>query len=502
MAIRKDANTLSNTERLELSNAILELKRRGIYDRFVLRHANANASAIHRSPAFLPWHRRFIWDFESELQRVSGNPELGLPYWNWSEGGANASMWDDNLLGGDGHPVTQVVNNGPFRGGEWTVVNSGGQPAGPLTRAFGRASWATSLPTLQQIQQVLSITPYDAANWNANVNQSFRNQIEGFRGPNLHNRGHGWVGGSMLPMTSPNDPVFFMHHCMVDKLWYEWQLRFPRQGYLPENGGPFGQNLTDPMDSTPASSIGARPIDVLNSSDLNIEYDQLLPGTPAPSTGNDTNSTELIVNASAINAQISSPGEEDKYHFEVTAFSPFNIETSGASDTTLTLFGPESETDQIAFDDDGGNNFNSLISRSLPAGRYFVSVRLFNAAATGSYQISVTPQGETGVGTVIPEISVNGSTLDSEISNAEEIDLFRFNAPAEGLYTIETSGTTDTYMNLFGPNSQSLPIAENDDSGINRNSRLQVQLTAGEYFVRIRHFSPSGIGAYQIRVIV
>ena len=505
MAIRKDANTLSNAERLELSNAILELKRRGIYDQFVLRHANANASAIHRSPAFLPWHRRFIWDFESELQRVSGNPDLGLPYWNWPEGGANASMWDDNLLGGDGNPVTQVVNNGPFRSGEWTVINSSGQQAGPLTRAFGRESWATSLPTLQQIQDVLLITPYDAANWNANVNQSFRNQLEGFRGPNLHNRGHGWVGGSMLPMTSPNDPIFFMHHCMVDKLWYEWQLRFPRQGYLPVNNGPFGQNETDPMDSTPASPIGARPLDVLDSRGLNIEYDQLLPGTPipdAPDTGNEISSTELIVNATATNAQISTSGEEDKYYFDVTEFSPFSIETSGASDTTLALFGSDNETNQIAFDDDGGNDFNSLISRSLPSGRYFMSVRLFNAAATGSYQISVTSPEGAGAGTTIPEILVNGSALNSEISNAEEIDIFSFTTSTEGLYTIETMGTTDTYMNLFGPNSQSLPITENDDSGINRNSRVQVQLTAGEYFVRVRHFSLIGVGAYQIRVFV
>ncbi len=501
MAIRKDANTLSNAERLELSNAIVELKRRGIYDRFVLRHANANSRAIHRSPAFLPWHRRFIWDFESELQRVSGNPDLGLPYWNWPEGGANASMWDDNLLGGDGNPVTQVVNNGPFRSGEWTIINSNSQQAGPLTRAFGRESWATSLPTLQQIQEVLSFTPYDAANWNENVTQSFRNQLEGFRGPNLHNRGHGWVGGSMLPMTSPNDPIFFMHHCMVDKLWYEWQLRFPGQGYLPVNNGPFGQNETDPMDSTPASPIGARPLDVLDSRVLNIEYDQLLPGTPDPGTGDNT-STELIINATATNAQISAPGEEDKYHFEVTEFSPFNIETSGASDTTLTLFGPDNETDQIAFDDDGGNNFNSLISRSLPSGSYFMSVRLFNAAATGNYQISVTSPEGTGSGTTIPEIPVNGSALNAEISNAEEIDIFSFTASTQGLYTIETTGITDTYMNLFGPNSQSLPLDENDDSGINRNSLVQVQLTAGEYFVQIRHFSPTGVGAYQIRVSV
>ena len=133
MAIRKDANTLSAAERTELVNAILELKAAGIYDQFVLRHANAVMNAIHRCPAFLPWHRRFIWDLERELQRVSANPNLGLPYWNWPQGGAGASMWNDDLLGGNGDPLNEVVTTGTFREGQWTIVNSSGVTAGPLT---------------------------------------------------------------------------------------------------------------------------------------------------------------------------------------------------------------------------------------------------------------------------------------------------------------------------------------------------------------------------------
>jgi len=127
-------------------------------------------------------------------------------------------MWDNDLLGGNGDAFSNVVNSGPFRDGEFTIVNRSGNPSGPLTRAFGMESWAQTLPHQTEIDQVLAVIPYDSANWNVNSNPSFRNQLEGFIGPNLHNRGHGWVGGSMLPMTSPNDPVFFMHHYMVDKV--------------------------------------------------------------------------------------------------------------------------------------------------------------------------------------------------------------------------------------------------------------------------------------------
>jgi tyrosinase len=92
----------------------------------------------------------------------------------------------------------------------------------------------------------------------------------------------------MLPMTSPNDPVFFIHHCMVDKLWHEWQLRFPAQSYLPVTGGAFGQNLNDVMDSTPRSSlVGRRPVDVLDSSLLGILYDTSGIGGENPSKASD-----------------------------------------------------------------------------------------------------------------------------------------------------------------------------------------------------------------------
>jgi tyrosinase len=137
----------------------------------------------------------------------------------------------------------------------------------------------------------------------------------------------------MLPMTSPNDPVFFMHHCMVDKLWYEWQLRFPNQGYLPVNGGPFGQNLNDPMDSTPSAPIGPRPIDVLDSAVLGIAYDQLMPGTPQPGPTEPHPPDEgipITTDGTMTEGNIGVPGEVDLYLFEVSAFGtgPYNISVS------------------------------------------------------------------------------------------------------------------------------------------------------------------------------
>ena len=64
----------------------------------------------------------------------------------------------------------------------------------------------------------------------------------------------------MGPGTSPNDPVFFLHHCNIDRLWALWQQAHPASAYQPAAGGPPGHNLNDVMqhltiaDATPAAT--------------------------------------------------------------------------------------------------------------------------------------------------------------------------------------------------------------------------------------------------------
>ena len=56
-------------------------------------------------------------------------------------------------------------------------------------------------------------------------------------------------------------------------------------------------------------------------------------------------------------------------------------------------------------------------------------------------------------------------------------------------------------MKLYGPNSPTAFIAEDDDSGVNTNARIQAKLIPGTYFVQIRHHNlASGIGPYTINV--
>lgn len=102
----------------------------------------------------------------------------------------------------------------------------------------------------------------------------------------------------------------------------------------------------------------------------------------------------------------------------------------------------------------------------------------------------------------VTKLSVNSvSPTKASIGAPGEEDLFTFSVKSGGRHTISTSGQTDVVMKLFGPNSQTSLIAEDDDSGVGTNSRIVADLIPGQYFVQIRHFNKaSGTGSYSIRV--
>jgi tyrosinase len=206
---------------------------------------------------------------------------------------------------------------------------------------------------------------------------------------------------------------------------------------------------------------------------------------------------DLTVGVPARADAIALSGELDLYRFTVATAGRFIIETEGPTDVLMSLFGPNSQSALVAEDDDSGQDRNARIVSNLSAGTYFVQIRHFQATGTGTYGISV--RADTAQ-PAIPEIQVNGPQVQGNIEAANESDIYRFAASVTGLYTIETTGATDTFLTLFGPNSQTTLITQDDDSGPGVNSRIVADLVAGIYFARIRHFSPTGTGAYSITV--
>jgi tyrosinase len=82
---------------------------------------------------------------------------------------------------------------------------------------------------------------------------------------------------------------------------------------------------------------------------------------------------------------------------------------------------------------------------------------------------------------------VNGPSVKGEISVGGERDRYMFKVATAGTHVIETTGKTDTFVSLFGPNSETKLIAEDDDSG--RDAvKLSQNLAVSQYVVQVRHW--------------
>ncbi|MFI0449660.1 tyrosinase family protein [Actinomadura sp. 6N118] len=277
MGIRKNQAILTAAERNAFVAAVKALKASGAYDTFVDQHLTAFMSSpndpAHGGPAFLPWHREYLARFERALQAV--DPTVSLPYWDWTvDNSQSASLWDSAFMGGNGSGGNGQVTTGPFAfsTGKWTLtVLDSGETRNYLRREFGVMG---RLPTPTDVQTAIGVVPYDLAPWNRNsdVNTSFRNHLERV----IHNPGHMWTGGSMMNMSSPNDPVFWLHHCNIDRLWAVWQRAHPTRVYVPPSGTSgvvAGHSLDDPMPPWAQESSPPTPRKVLNHHMLGYRYD-------------------------------------------------------------------------------------------------------------------------------------------------------------------------------------------------------------------------------------
>ena len=112
------------------------------------------------------------------------------------------------------------------------------------------------------------------------------------------------------------------------------------------------------------------------------------------------------------------------------------------------------------------------------------------------------PRAKPGVTGEVTELKVNARRRTAaSIGRFGEEDVFRFRVTQPGRYIVDTRGPTDVYMKLFGPDSPTALIAEDDDSGLGSNARIATDLVEGDYFLQVRHWNrASGVGDYTVSV--
>src|SRR3954447_6078275 len=205
----------------------------GAPGQYCWHHQHSQRTAV-QARLFLPWHRAYLWWLEQALQDLVGG--TALPYWDWTTEATVPKAYAVSRI--DNHP-------NPLYGSRINVPTV--RP--PLNRRTRRAAGKTPgvrLPTGAQIASLLNDTDF----------ASFSDRLEDF-----HDQVHVWVGGDMSDITSAAfDPIFFAHHCMIDRVWYLWQVRHGISNFPNE--------LLD----EPLVPFGKTPRQVLNVQALGYEY--------------------------------------------------------------------------------------------------------------------------------------------------------------------------------------------------------------------------------------
>ncbi|KAF4452131.1 hypothetical protein F53441_4968 [Fusarium austroafricanum] len=271
-AVRRDWETLSKKEKKAYIKAVLCLRKkpskadpsfapgaRTRYDDFVAVHINQTRS-IHGTGNFFTWHRYYTWAYEKALQDECGYKGT-QPYWNWFNTGdfAKSSVFDgsETSMSGDGEYFKHngsvsgrnsiwipsgkgggCIKTGPFAG---AVANLGppspgmdgmkasATPLGYNPRCLRRDLSSFTIDNWMTFPNLYNVTIGDASRSIGKMQNEFQGRFtDGFLG--LHAAGHYTMGGDSADLySSPNDPNFFLHHSMVDRIYWIWQALHPKQ---------------------------------------------------------------------------------------------------------------------------------------------------------------------------------------------------------------------------------------------------------------------------------
>jgi tyrosinase len=247
--IRKNANTLTTGERDRFVSAFAKLNDQGLgrfKDFREMHKTDISLRQAHRGPAFLPWHRAYLLDLERGLQAI--DPSVALPYWRFDQPAPNI-FTPDFFGASDDLGTVKFSATNPLQ--FWTTDGKQGVNRRPLFDT------ATAPPGLFTETHTLGL---------GNSFKAFRT-MEG----NPHGLAHTSFGGSIQdPATAPKDPLFFLLHCNVDRLWAKWQRKNNR----------FDSGVAASYDNIPSQPLGQKLGDTLWPWDDITDTDGRPPNAP------------------------------------------------------------------------------------------------------------------------------------------------------------------------------------------------------------------------------
>jgi tyrosinase len=227
------------------------------YFDYAVVHVNRTA-LVHLSGFFSTWHRYFLWLYEEDLRQTCGYTGA-FPYWNFAATADdihNNPVFDGSefSMSGDGLPN----NTGPIVLGPALTIPHGTGGGCVYSGPFANMTTTLALidPSVLLEGTPLSPTAFDLSpgclvrDLNAYVAQTYTNwtelisavyspsasdfeyQLNGVIGSSslgIHSGAHFEIGGQMDSIhVSPQDPIWYPLHTMIDLVYTSWQIQNPQ----------------------------------------------------------------------------------------------------------------------------------------------------------------------------------------------------------------------------------------------------------------------------------
>lgn len=154
-----------------------------------------NGFCPHQNWWFLPFHRAYLYYFENICRDALNDPNFALPYWDWTKG--------PNLPG-------------PFLDHSSPLYHPG-------RRNDGNVAISPEIAGPQVVEKIIKATlllEIFSSPTSRDVQRD--NPGAGLFEGTPHNGVHSTINGDMNVLLSPKDPIFWLHHCNIDRIWTSW----------------------------------------------------------------------------------------------------------------------------------------------------------------------------------------------------------------------------------------------------------------------------------------
>lgn len=229
---------------------------------FSLQHGNYDTGRYKYCPHgdwyFLPWHRAYTQMYEKAAQALMKSPDFALPYWDWTEMRDYPEAFANPKYKGKPNPLFIPNRN----------------------HLVGRNALTDDIVGPDLMERIYKETVYEVFGTSRNPSQTDTNPKwvpagGGYQGPlenKPHNQVHNRIGVYMPTPGSPRDPLFFMHHSNIDRIWATWNA-LGRKNTTDAlwTGMTFPNNFIDP-----SGNLYSATVDKLQSiAELGYTYDYL-----------------------------------------------------------------------------------------------------------------------------------------------------------------------------------------------------------------------------------